>query len=176
MTVINSHKTHLQPVLFSLFCRPDGLGKVKLLDPSSFFVAFRGWQNHLDPESHRGPAVLRVARAWILHTRSQAGREEDRIRCRHPVRCPGASVQSWVLVLCFCGVWSLVWPLHFWGTFPLCVNVHACGPWVCAEAKWGHLLSCSVAVCPSPPRHGVSQNLELAWEPAPEVLWASLNH
>uniref|UniRef100_D3Z2W9 Nucleoside-triphosphatase, cancer-related n=1 Tax=Mus musculus TaxID=10090 RepID=D3Z2W9_MOUSE len=54
-----------------------------------------GWQNNLDPESHRGPAVLRAARGWILHTRSQAGREEDRIRCRHPVWCPGASVQSW---------------------------------------------------------------------------------
>uniref|UniRef100_A0A8C8U0K7 Cancer-related nucleoside-triphosphatase n=1 Tax=Peromyscus maniculatus bairdii TaxID=230844 RepID=A0A8C8U0K7_PERMB len=53
-----------------------------------------GWQNNLDPESQRGPAVLRGARRWILHPRSQAGREEDRI-CRHPVWLSGASVQSW---------------------------------------------------------------------------------
>uniref|UniRef100_D4A478 Nucleoside-triphosphatase, cancer-related n=1 Tax=Rattus norvegicus TaxID=10116 RepID=D4A478_RAT len=59
-----------------------------------------GWQDNLDPESHHGPTVFWAACRWILHTRSQAGREEDRIRCRHPVWCPGASVQSWAVPSC----------------------------------------------------------------------------
>lgn len=141
----------------SLFCSQPLLlqagwtwqGK-KPLNLSSFLVSFRGWQDNLDPESHHGPTVFWAACRWILHTRSQAGREEDRIRCRHPVWCPGASVQSWVLVFCFCGVLSLAWPQYFLGAFLLCVSVHACGPYVHTEAKQGHMVSCSVVLCPSP--------------------------
>lgn len=95
------------------FCPPASTSQILALqvyattpmDP--FFFSFldqrtqphnssRGWQDNLDPESHHGPTVVRAACRWILHTRSQAGGEEDRIRCRHPVWCPGTSVQSWV--------------------------------------------------------------------------------
>lgn len=60
------------------------------------FSNLRCWQDDFDPESQRGVEVLRSASGWLLHARSQARRQEDRIRRGHAVRPAGTSVQSGV--------------------------------------------------------------------------------